>query len=448
MATTTKRNAVIVPTSIIKGALCVPNKGVANVALSCLYIRGEVRRGKAVNVDLHIAATNNTAMVTFHYSYEIGNGDPIDTPDEFEWVINPYGGGTLGKGKWCSIERVEGERGLASYTLRTFGEGKTGEAVARGLAIANQKAVSTNEWDEPAGLKIKHLRTETYDSSAYKPVANATFNLDKMAPIMKAITTAYGSGTVMKFEGINDKGSVLRFKADSYELGTVTAYLALMLDKKPTVGSIEGADPDEMSALQKAYDAQLEISQKLAAENAELKSELSNGSSFSDDYDAMELAYESKCRQVDELTAQVREMADQLDDCQHETSDYHELAELVTELNAELAAKEAENAELRSTWESIAKIARGEDAPAPEPEPEPEQVTEPEPTVVIEPESADVDHAMAFFVPDGCTVDGPNNVGNIWLIGPADVTKANAEALKADGWRWAKQRKQWWRKSC
>ena len=52
----------------------------------------------------------------------------------------------------------------------------------------------------------------------------------------------------------------------------------------------------------------------------------------------------------------------------------------------------------------------------------------------------------AYFVPEGCTVS-VSKVGNVWLEGPKDVTRANADALKADGWKWARQRKQWWRKA-
>lgn len=71
----------------------------------------------------------------------------------------------------------------------------------------------------------------------------------------------------------------------------------------------------------------------------------------------------------------------------------------------------------------------------------------PEPTVVIEPiEVPGATHAAAFYVPDGCTVT-ISKVGNAWLEGPSAVTKANADKLKANGWKWARQRKQWWRKA-
>ena len=81
---------------------------------------------------------------------------------------------------------------------------------------------------------------------------------------------------------------------------------------------------------------------------------------------------------------------------------------------------------------------------------EPDEVEAPEPNTVVEPvECMGIvpapTHAVAFFVPDGCTVS-VSKVGNAWLEGPATVTKANAKQLKADGWKWAKQRKQWWRK--
>ena len=79
-----------------------------------------------------------------------------------------------------------------------------------------------------------------------------------------------------------------------------------------------------------------------------------------------------------------------------------------------------------------------------------------EPVEVVEPDDIEFEPTApipalpapkcAYFVPEGCTVS-VSKVGNVWLEGPKDVTRANADALKADGWKWARQRKQWWRKA-
>lgn len=173
----------------------------------------------------------------------------------------------------------------------------------------------------------------------------------------------------------------------------------------------------------------------LKRDNDQLKTSLSNGDSFSDEYDTMELAYENKCKQCDELAA------------------------LVAELNSKLASIESENAELRTAWQSLANAAYGEggflmpkDEPTetvdePQPEPAPTLKPLPDPAPVKTPQHP------KFWVPSGCTESEPTKAKNVWLEGPMDLIEAHEDELMACGWKLAAQRKArgiayMWRKAC
>lgn len=438
MATTTKRTAIVLPTSIVKGIMHAVSTDKNRAMLNAFVIKGKAHNEcNARRYDLRIVATDSTELVELLYSYDLV-AEPIDTPDEFEWVIKPTDK-IAGNDPYTRIERIEDEQGRVSYNVRTYKSSARNTAIARGMAIQDVQPASYHVWETVEGT---YPNFEKLYPAALTTAANFTVNPDVYGKIEKAMTTAFGTGYGITMRGISTSSAVIEYAM--YDHNDVVMARAIIMPMRPNKGdhyadkgSINGADPAELESLKKAYDAQLEINQKLAAENAELRSELTGGSSFSDDYDAMELAYEQKCKQVDELTA------------------------LVAELNGKLAAAESENAELRRSWEALCKYAYDEGATVPESqvgivksdEPEPEQPAEnvdeppalPAPAEVVD--ATAIDTIDTVWIPDGCTVSIAKG-GNVWLDGPVSMLKKLSKQLKAAGWIPAPKRipqgKPWW----
>lgn len=454
MATIEKKSAIVLPTSIIKGIMCAvdtDNKSYRPM------LKAFVIKGRAANIadgrryDLTIAACDSFELVELLYSYDLTKGEPIDTPDEFEWVIKPTDKIT-GSDPYIRIERIEDEQGRVSYNVRTYKSSARSTAIARGMAIADSQPTSYHVWETVEGT-FPHY--EKLFPAKLTTIGNVTVNPDVYGKVEKALTTAFDPKYGITLCGANANatdarhGLALEYAMRDNDSRTVARAIVMSMVEKeaPDMGNVkcDGIDPAEHKALQERYDAQLEINQKLSNEAHELRLKVHalENADFdgvsSDEYGAMELAYEGKCKQCEELAA------------------------LVAELNEKLAAKEGENAELRSAWEELCKYAYDKGAavpesqvevvepdeiePEPQPEPTPTLKPQPEPTPEPTPEHP------KFWVPNGCTESEPTKAKNVWLKGPMDLIEAHEAELIAAGWKLAKQRKErgiayMWRKAC
>ena len=305
------------------------------------------------------------------------------------YTFNPDGVNVPDAFDW-SIVPTDKLIGASDYVrIEPNADGKTANvrtyksAVAFGQALADVNPTSYHVWEMPDG------KYPTYDRLYAKSLttcANATVDMSVWGKVENAFTNAYDKRVAVTFCGIGTEGSALEF---AVHIDKKRIARAIVMPQRGDIerGGINGVDPGEYEALRHSYDEQLRINRKLVDEVEREKSE-------------------------------VRRLRDEL---------------------ARADAPVEPDAIETPVEQPVPIVATSQDE-------------QPVPTVVIEPTDVQIvptssvpTHAVAFYVPDGCTVE-VSKVGNAWLVGPKDATKSCADKLKADGWKWAPQRKQWWRK--